>query len=894
MVENSAHDFFVEENFPSGGYVLPLTFPGATLETVGGKGMSLARLALAGLPIPGGFHVATTAYRDFVAANELQPRILNALAAADLADPASLETASQTIGSLFIRAAIPPAIADEIRAAYLSLLDPKSKIQNPKLPVAVRSSATAEDLPDASFAGQQETYLNIWGAEAVLDAVRKCWASLWTGRAIAYRLRQGISSDRVALAVVVQTLVPAEAAGVLFTANPLNGRRDESVINASWGLGEAIVGGLVTPDTIIADKTTGRVKQIQVADKAVMTVRTERGTVEQPVAESKRNERVLDDAAVAGLAALGRRIEAFYGAPQDIEWALTPSSAPGESGEIQIVQARPVTTLFPLPTPLPAPEDGLHAYVCVNVVLQGITEPFTPMGIEIFRMSYAGMLDDLTGKRTAAYPAWAKQAAGRMFVDITALLRGSRIGMRLAERFASKDPVAARLLAQIVAANAGEFLGKARLKLPWPMFFTVLPNLLGPAILGAFAPQAARKKLQAKGDAWILPAEERARSLTGIADRLRFVEVVSRKLFWTVFYEVAYCSAGYRAVETVPELLRKWLGEDTLARPVLQALPHNPTTEMGQELLRIARTLQREHATPTIDHPSVREFLQRYGHRAIREIDTGLPRWSEDPAYILEMLAVYVAQDNLEAKIEQFRVAQEEAAVAVVRIVEEVRRRKGGFCARKIARQLRCLREIGGMRELPKFDMVRCFALFRRVLLAVGQELVAQGRLDRADDVFYLTFAEIQGDANLRDRAAEERAAYTRELGRTAVPRLMTSTGECFYHEPADPDSDVLTGVPISPGVYEGVARVVDAPTGARLERGEILITHSTDPSWTPLFLNAGAVIMETGGPISHGAIVAREYGIPAIAAVGEATTRLHTGQRLRVNGESGEITCLD
>ncbi len=883
-------------------YVLPLADPGAALETVGGKGASLARLINAGLPVPDGFHVTTAAYREFVAVNGLQPHILNALAAADPADPASLEAASQTIANIFAGADIPSAIADEISAAYLVLSDPKSKtcgersesIQNPELPVAVRSSATAEDLPDASFAGQQETYLNIQGADAVLEAVRKCWASLWTGRAIAYRLRQGILPDSVALAVVVQRLVPAEAAGILFTANPMNGRRDELVINAAWGLGEAIVGGLVTPDMIIADKATGQIKQIQVADKAVMTVRTAQGTVEQPVEASKRNVRVLDDAAVADLAQLGRRIEAHYGAPQDIEWAFTLAPSSSERGQIQIVQSRPITTLFPLPTPLPAPEDGLHVYVCVNVVLQGITEPFTPMGMEIFRMCYAGMLDDLTGKHTDPYPAWVKKAAGRMYVDITALMRGSKIGMRLVRAMASKDPVAIQLLTQIIAANAGEFQGKSKLKLPWRMFFTVVPNLFGPAILGSLAPAVARKKLQAKGDAWILPLEKRARSLTGIANRLSFVEEASRKLFWTAFYEAAYCSAGYRSVETAPALLKKWLGEDTLARPALQALPHNPTTEMGQELLRIARTLQLEHAVPTVDHPAVQEFLKRYGHRAIREIDTGLPRWSEDPTYILEMLAVYVAQDNLEAKMEQFRAAQEAADAAVPRIVEEVRRRKGGFHARKIARHLRCLRAVGGMREQPKFDMVRCFALFRRVLLGIGQELIAQGRLDRADDVFYLTFAEIQGSADLRARAAEERAAYARELGRTAVPRLITSTGECFYHAPAGPDANVLTGAPISPGVYEGVARVVDTPVGAQLQRGEILVTHSTDPSWTPLFLNAGAVIMETGGPISHGAIVAREYGIPAVAGVSEATTRLHTGQRLRVNGEAGEITCLE
>ena len=268
-------------------YVLPLNDSQATLDVVGGKGASLARLADAGLPVPGGFHVTTAAYRAFVAANDLQPHILAALAGANLADLAALEAVSARIRQLFADARVPDEIAAMIRSAYADLA-------NSQFAVAVRSSATAEDLPEASFAGQQETFLNIRGAEAVLDATVKCWASLWTARAIGYRARQGIPPEGVALAVVVQLLVPAEAAGILFTANPITGRRDQVVISAAWGLGEAVVGGLVTPDSLTVAKATGRVLERQTADKQVMTVRTVpqsaglrpvAGTHEQPVPE---------------------------------------------------------------------------------------------------------------------------------------------------------------------------------------------------------------------------------------------------------------------------------------------------------------------------------------------------------------------------------------------------------------------------------------------------------------------------------------------------------------------------------------------------------------------------------------------------------------------------------
>ncbi len=886
--------------------VLLLPDPNATLEAVGGKGMSLARLARAGLPVPDGFHITTAAYREFVAANGLQPHILKMLESVDAATPATpatLETASQAIGRLFAEASVPEEIERAICAGYETLGTRPPLLSPKKTPVAVRSSATVEDLPGASSAGQQETYLNVQGAEAVLEAVRKCWASLWTGRAIAYRLRQGIPPESVALAVVVQLLVPAKVAGILFTANPLNGRRDEIVINAAWGLGEAIVGGRVTPDTLIVDKATGQIKQIHVADKTVMTVRTVHGTAEQPVEEGKRKERVLDDALTADLVQLGRRIEAHYGAPQDVEWAFTlPGSAPqGQAapsptgrGEVQILQSRPITTLFPLPTPLPAPENGLRIYLCENVAMQGITEPFSPMGWEIFRLCFVGMMDELTGKQSDAYPAWVKNAAGRMFLDVTDLLHDFKFGEWLAGRFKGKDPMAMRMLFQVSQANAGEIHTKQRIKLPWATFSKVMPIMLGHVVYSYFAPHAARKKSQAAGDVWLTPLEKRAHRLMDIPGRLCFVEEAARSLFWTVYYEFAYCMSGLRSVELLPALLKKWLGADTLLQPALQALPHNPTTEMGQELLRIARTLQIERSAPTLDHPAVQGFLKRFGHRAVREIDTGLPRWNEDPTFVLEMLTVYAAQDNLEAKLEGFRAAQVEAEAAIPRIVAEVQRRKSGLHAWVIGHLLHCLREVGGLREQAKFDMVRCFALFRRVLFEVGQELVAQGRLDRAEDVYYLTFAAIRGSGDLRRRAAEARADYLREVKRAAVPRVMTSTGECFYCTPASQGENTLTGAPVSPGVYEGAARIVDTPIGARLARGEILVTRSTDPSWTPLFLNAGAVIMETGGPISHGAIVAREYGIPAVVGVGEATTRLHTGQRLRVNGEAGEITCLD
>jgi len=316
--------------------VLKLDSPDATLERVGGKGASLARLAAAGLPVPPGFHITTHAYRRFVSENRLAGAIVSAALQVQTDEPATFERVSRRIQSLFAQGTIPRNLADVIRQWYGEL-----GADNPA--VAVRSSATAEDLPEMSFAGQQETFLNVRGDEHVLAAVKRCWASLWTARAIGYRARQGIHPKDVSLAVVVQRLVPADAAGILFTANPVTGARDQMIINAAWGLGEAIVGGHVTPDTLIVNKQTGAMAAQEIADKEVMTVRLSEGTREEPVPADKRTQAALQPPQVAELIRLGAQIEELFSQPMDIEWAMRDE-------HLFIVQARPITALPPVPS----------------------------------------------------------------------------------------------------------------------------------------------------------------------------------------------------------------------------------------------------------------------------------------------------------------------------------------------------------------------------------------------------------------------------------------------------------------------------------------------------------------------------------------------------------------
>ncbi|MCC6007513.1 MAG: efflux RND transporter permease subunit, partial [Rhodobacteraceae bacterium] len=332
---------------------------------------------------------------------------------------------------------------------------------------------------------------------------------------------------------------------------------------------------------------------------------------------------------------------------------------------------------------------------------------------------------------------------------------------------------------------------------------------------------------------------------------------------------------------------------------VQRALPHNATTEMGLALWRLAQAMRARGEEPSADHPGVVEFLRRFGHRAVWEIDPGIARWAEDPSYVLDLLRGYMEAPDDADQEAQFFQARAEAEAAVAEIVARVRREKGGLRARILAWQLRCYRELAGLREQPKFEGARMIAITRRILLAAGAELVAGGRLDAAEDVFFLGLGDLlavqAGTAgDLRAKAAAARATHESEMRRRAVPRWMTSDGECIFGVASDETEGVLSGLPVSAGSFEGRVRVVLHPSGAKLEQGEVLVCRGTDPAWTPLFLRAGALVMETGGAVSHGSIVAREYGLPAVAGVPNATERLRDGQRVRVNGETGQVTVLD
>jgi pyruvate,water dikinase len=821
----------------------------ADVAVAGGKGANLGELIRAGFPVPDGFVIGTNAYAL-------------AAEAAGVAPDAPTSARVRLAGS-----PVPAAIADAVRDAYRALGSPA---------VAVRSSATAEDLPEASFAGQQDTILGVSGEEALLDAVRKCWASLWNERAVAYRETQGVERDGLRLAVVVQRMVDAESAGVLFTADPITGRRRRAVIDAVRGLGERLVAGAVNPDHFVIDARDG-------------TVIERRGDV-------------LNDAQLRELAALGARVEAHYGRPQDIEWAIAPD------GKLWLVQSRDITTLYPLPANAPDPDRDLRVYFSGNVA-QGVFQPFTPMGLQTFKLigSAFAKVFGIPVKDAAAGPPLTVEAGMRLFIDLTPVLRDP-FGRELPKRVMGvmefrSQAIFAKLLEDPRLAPRGR-ASRSRLIVLRKVLRTGAPQTAFRALL---RPDATRESLLREVDAAIAGVRIPEAPLERLDAYERLVLDLMPRLFPRL---VGLVAPGMLSYGLAGRLLGRRARPDEM-QTVLRGLPYNPTTEMDLELWRIARRAREDRAcrgaletrTPaqlSADYRAgalpqrlqrdMSAFLARYGHRAIAEIDLGLPRWSEDPAHLLGAIANYQRLDDAAlAPDAQFARGAREAEAMIATLVSRVhgpRRVLVRFLLRRV-------RLLGGLREQPKFQIMRIFAIGRAMIAPVGAALAERGLLIGADDIFFLTLPEARraiAGADLRAIVAERRATYRRELARRRIPRVLLSDGtdaETLLPSSAD---GAIRGTPASPGVARGVARVILSPAGARLEPGEVLVAPSTDPGWTPLFLTAGALVMEMGGMMSHGAVVAREYGIPAVVGVPDATGRIATGEKVVVDGSAGTV----
>ncbi|GAA3129012.1 PEP/pyruvate-binding domain-containing protein [Streptosporangium carneum] len=834
--------------------IIPLGDAAADLATAGGKGASLARLARAGLPVPGGFHVTTEAYRDFVSRDGLHELIMRAVS------EESPQEAASRISALFAGHEVPEETAREIRAAHARLGD--------DVPVAVRSSATAEDLPEMSFAGQQDTYLNVRG-DGLLEAVRRCWASLWTARAIAYREGNGVPHDEVALAVVVQELVPADAAGVLFTVNPVSGARDQTVINASWGLGEAVVGGQVTPDTVVVGKAGHEIVEEHVGDKAVMTVRTPGGTREEPAPEELRRRPVLDGAQAVRLAELGARIEELYGTAVDVEWAR-------RDGAFFVVQARPVTGLGQRTEEWNDSLGGDYLWTSANLG-EAIPDVMTPCTWSLVRtfiheaMSASAMPGfDLVGN-----------IGGRFYMNLSVVVSIARaLGMQ--GRLSATEQVFGKLPpgldVPLLPASRRRII-RSVLPLALTLRKKVAANLKRmPGFLATAQERCTelRERASAAPTAAELVRLWEEELAPYFADACRMLEAAGRQ--------------GGSSLVWTRDRLRRLVGEADAEAMLTGAGSDGELASLGP-IVGLDRLARGE-----IDRET---FARLYGHRGPHEFEISIARPGEDPEWIDAQLAAMAGGAH---RTDALFARQEEAREAAWERFERRHPRRAARMRSRVQRWNAIVRD----RETTRSESIRAFWAVRAFVLRAGR-LTGHG-----DDLFFLSIQEIltvlRGDEGPLAEVAVRRATYERYAALPAYPTLIVGRfdpvrwaaspdrrGDIFDARGGSaPVSETVTGFPGAPGVVEGVARIIASPEdGGLLAPGEILVTTLTNIGWTPMFPRAAAVVTDMGAPLSHASIVARELGIPAVVGTGNATMRLRDGDRIRVDGERGTVELL-
>ncbi|MFD1326079.1 rifamycin-inactivating phosphotransferase [Micromonospora sonneratiae] len=844
---------------------------------VGGKGANLGELSrIEGIHVPVGFCVTTHAYRRIMAeARSIDDR-LDQLSHLDPDDRKAIRTLSAEIRRTIEGITIPDDLATAITRALVQL--------GRQAAYAIRSSATAEDLPTASFAGQQDTYLNVVGPAAILEHVSRCWASLFTERAVTYRQRHGIDHRNVHMAVVVQQMVFPQAAGLLFTADPVTSNRRVASVEAGFGLGEALVSGLVNPDVFKVRDGEVISKAVAAKQRAVHALPTG-GTQEVAIDPERQELPALTDAQVVRLEQLGRRIEAHFDHPQDIEWCLVDD-------DFQIVQSRPITTLFPVPAP---GDQENHVYVSVGHQ-QMMTDAMKPLGLSLWQLTT---------------PAPMHEAGGRLFVDVAKALASPASRANILEALERSDPLIGDALRTILERDD---------------FVQSLPDA-GPGVPAGGAPApietdpAIVAELIGRSQASIavMTPTIRTRSGSSLFDFiLADLQELKRILFDPRSHQVIM--AGMEATWWLNDQLQAWLGEKNAADTLTQSVPHNVTSEMGLALLDVADVIRPYPEVVTfLQHvedegfldelprlgggrearDAIRAWLDNYGMRCVAEIDITRPRWSERPTTLVPMILSNIRNFEPGARKRLFEQGRQEAWRTERELLARLRalpdgERKAGEAKQMIDR----LRTFIGYREYPKYHMVSRYFVYKRALLGEAERLVQAALLQDREDIFYLTFHELHDvvRTNHVDHELIRRRKDTfRSYQALTPPRVLTSDGEVISGEyrRGDVPTGALIGLPVSAGTVEGRARVIRDIAQADLEPGDILVTAHTDPSWTPLFVASSGLVTEVGGLMTHGAVIAREYGLPAVVGVVDATRLISDGQRIRVHGTDGYVEIL-
>ncbi len=856
----------------------------AWLMVAGGKGANLGELSrVKGIQVPGGFCVTTKAYKKITGDNGEFNGLLDELAHLKASDRENISMISAKIREAIEQTPIPADIVEAIDG-HLAKFDEKAAF-------AVRSSATAEDLPTASFAGQQETYLNIIGKAAILKHISKCWASLFTDRAVIYRLQNGFDHRKVHLAVVVQQMVFPQAAGIMFTADPVTANRKVVSIDAGFGLGEAMVSGLVNADLYKVCKGNIIDKKISAKKLAIYALKGG-GTTEEKIEPAKQNSQALTDEQILLLERTGRKIEEHFGSPQDIEWCLADD-------KICIVQSRPITTLFPIPE---TNDEENHVYVSVGHQ-QMMTDPMKPLGLSFFLL---------------ITPAPMRKAGGRLFVDVTHYLASPASRKWVVDALGKSDPLIKDALVTIIERADFIKLLPDEEQNPAPANRVMQPSVSQAEIENE--PEIV-SVLIGNSQASLEDLKQNIQTKSGPAlfdfileDLPRLKKVISDPK------SLAVIMAGMDASFWINEKMRELLGEKNAADAIAQSVPNNITSEMGLALLDVAdfirpypgivAYLQDVREDNFLDklvqfnggeeaRDAIHAYLDKYGMRCSGEIDITKTRWSEKPVTLVPMILGNIKNFEPGAAKLKFEQGLQEA----LRKEEELLRRlkelpDGEQKAAETKRMIDLVRKFAGYREYPKYSMISRYFIYKQALLKEAERLVQAGVIREKEDIYYLSFEELQEvvrSNKLDQQIIIKRKGDYKLYEKLTPPRVITSDGEIITGKYKREDLPVgaIVGLPVSSGIIEGRARVILSMDDAVLEDGDILVTTFTDPSWTPLFVSIKGLVTEVGGLMTHGAVIAREYGLPAVVGVENATTLIKDGQRIRVSGTDGYAELL-
>jgi len=868
-------------------YVIELLNTNKTMiSNVGGKGANLGELSkIEGIRVPSGFCISVEAFNRIMEAAPAIKDLMNQLSTLTSEDQDKIKELSSALRSFIEGIALPEDLIEEIASA-LKKFDSNTAF-------AIRSSATAEDLPTASFAGQQDTYLNIIGIGTILKHISKCWASLFTERAIAYRIQNQIDHRQIQMSVIVQKMISPEVSGILFTADPVTSNRKVSSIDAGFGLGEALVSGLVNPDVYKVRSGEIISKKINPKKLAIIAV-NEGGTYHQALPPEQQNKQALTDDQILELEGLGREIEAHFGAPQDIEWCL--------AGDIfYVVQSRPITTLFPIPVVV---DQENHVYVSVGHQ-QMMTDAMKPLGISFFLMTTSAPM---------------VQAGGRLFVDVTKMLASPATRPVILDALGRSDPLIKDALLKVLERAD---------------FIKIMPlenDVSSPPAKDKNVP-SQEPQAQIEMDPSVvsdlihrsqasLEALKKAIQAKSGPELLDFIQEDLKELKSLLFdpESMKVLMAGFDASKWINEHIALWLGEKNAADVLSQSVPNNITSEMGLALLDVADVIRPfpmviealhhaneddfleslfdlEGGQEAMD--AITDFLDRFGMRCPGEIDITRRRWGERPSAIIPILLSHIK--NFEAgesrrKFEQGRrAAMNMEAELLGRLMQLP---DGEEKASETQSRIRLVRDLSGYREYPKYGMISRYFIYKQALLKEAASHVQERILQEVEDIFYLSFDELREVASTKqlDYETIRRRKIEFQLYEKLTPaRVMTSEGEMItgdYRGDSLP-AGTLVGLPVSSGVVEGRARVLLNMEEADFEEGDILVTTFTDPSWTPLFLSIKGLVTEVGGLMTHGAVIAREYGLPAVVGVVDATRLIKDGQRIRVHGTEGFVELL-